>query len=240
MIGKHFITLLFVTLVSCAFAQINGDGSSSIYQKDFQYGFSAHTSGFGFHTKYTKNKTYDVKKQYDIDWVASVKHKKETVIRNNGTRGFVFGKQFEMSILRATYGRQKIIADYDNALSVRVNWHYSMGVNAALLKPIYYRESIGSGETENTRFDPDRHFFPQQFQGKAKWTEGFNEMQFRPGITGKMALSFEWGKQDDQFKALETGLMVDLYAQRIPVMAFTQNNYAFINIYAAIMIGNRW
>ena len=239
MTPKIVLTKIFVLLSVLATAQINDDGSSSIYQKDFQYGFSAHTSGFGLNTKYTVNKTYDIKRQFDFDWVASMKHKKETVTRNNGSRGFVFGKKFEMSVLRATYGRQKIIADYDNALSVRVNWHYGLGINAALLKPIYYQESV-SGEKENTLFDPDRHFFPQQFLGKAKWTEGLNELQFRPGITGKMALSFEWGRQDDQFKSLETGVMVDLYAQRIPIMAFTDNNYAFINLYAAMMIGNRW
>lgn len=239
MTSKILLTQIFIFLTLWGSAQINDDGSSSIYQKDFQYGVSVHTSGFGFNTKYSINKTYDVKRQFDFDWVASMKHKKESVTRNNGSRGFVFGKQFEMSILRATYGHQRIIADYDNALSVRVNWHYSLGLNTALLKPIYYLESV-SGERENTLFDENRHFYPQQFLGKAKWSEGLNEIQFRPGLTGKMALSFEWGKQDDQFKSLETGVMVDLYSQRIPIMAFTDNNYAFVNIYAAIMIGNRW
>jgi len=239
---KPLFLLLIIVAPLHLWAQYNPDGSSSIYHHDFELGFGLHTRGSVLSTKFTKNITYDVKRQMEVDWVLSMKNFRESIYRNTaGARPFVFGKENELSIIRYTYGRQRIIADYMNSLSVRVNLHYSIGPNLALLKPIYYLVSNAQdNKLEEVRFDPNQHFYADQFAGAAKWSKGLKELEVRPGLTGKMALSFEWGKQDDQFKALETGLMVDLYGQRLPVMAFTTNDYIFINLYATLSIGNRW
>ncbi len=221
-------------------AQINGDGSMQSYKHDFEYGLALHTRGYSFNTKYCLNKSFNYKTQFDIDFVASMKHYREFTYRNTGARSFVFGKLNGFGILRATWGQQRVIADYENSMSVRVNLHYGIGPNAGLLKPEYYRISNNEGGFEDVKFDEQQHFYAGQFYGGSKWTKGLSELAIIPGVSGKLAMSFEWGKQDDQFKALETGIMVDLYGQRIPLMAFAKNDFVFINLYAAFMIGSRW
>lgn len=239
-IFRLFILLLLAAPIK-VFSQINPDGTSAAYKHDFEYGFALHTHGFVLSTRYTKHKNYIRGRQYEFEWVGAMQNFREYTYRNTGARAFKFGKENELSIFRVTYGGQKIIADFESAMSIRVNLHYSAGPNVAFLKPIYYLVTDQSNnKMEEVKFDPTQHFYPNQFIGAAKWTKGLSELQVRPGITGKVALSFQWGRQDNQFKALETGLMVDLYGQRLPVMAFTQNNYVFINLYAAFLIGNRW
>jgi hypothetical protein len=221
-------------------AQVNPDGSMTYYKRDFQYGFAMHTRGFSINTKYTLDKGYENKRQFDIDWVGSMKHYREYTFRNTGARAFVFGKKNGFSILRATFGQQRVIADFENSLNVRVSLHYGAGLNAGILKPEYYLVSNADGALDEVKFDENQHFFAGQFYGGAKWYKGLNELKVIPGATAKLAMSFEWGKQDDQFKSLETGVMVDLYSQRIPIMAFVENDFVFINLYAALMIGSRW
>lgn len=236
------ILLLFPALV---YSQVNQDGTSFLYKKDFQYGFAIHTQGFAITTKYTKNKNYFTKKQYDFDWVLSMRHATEATTPGNdpqNDRPFVFGKLNEMSVLRALYGRQKIIADFHNTISVRVNFHYGLGLNLALLKPVYLNvfKNNGTFETEQKRFEPEKYTNPAMISGSASKYLGINEMSFKPGISSKIALSFEWGRQDDKFKSLEVGCMADIFTEEIPIMAFTKNKQFYINLYAAFSFGNRW
>ncbi|MFY0671890.1 MAG: hypothetical protein JXQ87_00715 [Bacteroidia bacterium] len=238
---KYALFLILMAFVAnIAKAQVNPDGSMTYYKRDFQYGFGLHTRGFTLNTKYTIDKNYEIKRQFDIDWVGSMQHYREYTFRNTGARSFVFGKKNGFSILRGTFGQQRVIADFENSLNVRVSLHYGVGLNAGILKPEYYLVSNADGALEEVQFDENQHFFAGQFYGGAKWTKGLSELKVIPGATGKLAMSFEWGKQDDQFKSLETGVMVDLYSQRIPIMAFVENDYVFINLYAALMIGSRW
>lgn len=240
---KRFIlTLVIMGTGIYTWAQVNPDGSMTYYNRDFQYGFSLHTRGISINTKYTVNNkdNFDLKRQIDIDWVASMKHYREYTFRNTGARAFVFGKKNSFSILRATYGFQKVIADFENALNVRVSLHYSAGLNTGILKPEYYLVQSPDNQLIDVKFDENQHFFSGQFYGGSKWSKGLSELSVIPGASGKIAMSFEWGKQDDQFKSLETGVMIDLYGQRIPIMAFAENDFVFINLYAALMIGSRW
>lgn len=237
---KNLLIVFIVVLPTMVSAQMNADGSMNAYKRDFQYGFALHTRGYSVNTKYTIDRDYDFKKQWDIDWIASMKHFREYTFRNTGARSFVFGKKNELSVLRVTYGQQKVIADFLNSLSVRVNLHYGIGPNLGILKPEYYLVDNAEGGYDEVLFNENQHFFAGQFYGAAPWRKGLSELKFVPGISGKLAMSFEWGREDDQFKSFETGIMVDAFAQRMPIMAFTTNDFVFINLYAAIMIGNRW
>ena len=222
---------------------MNQDGRSRIFKKNFAYGAGAHTSGYVLSGKYTKTKTFDNKRLYDFDWVVSMQHFREQRISNTGAKSYVYGKLNELSILRFTYGREKIIADFIQPMGVRVNWTYSIGPNIALLKPVFLEVYVDDGEYSTTRierFDPVKHEYRADIKGGTVWTEGLGQMQFRPGITAKLALNYEWGKTDDRYKMLETGLMVDLYPTELPVMAYVPNDFVFINLYASLMIGRRW
>lgn len=232
----RLLTIIFISLPALTLGQVNNDGSSAIYKKHFQYGAALHSRGLVLSTKYNVNKTYDVRKQLDIDYVAVMKHFREFTFRQTNSRPFVYGKMNELSILKATYGSQRIIADFINALSVRVNLQYGIGPCFGFVKPVYYIDN----DEQTVKFDPQKHSSIFDLQGKARWTEGLSELKIRPGISGKISLSFEWGKQDDRFRAFEAGMMLDVFSGRIPIMAFVDNDFAYLNLYAAFFIGNRW
>lgn len=233
-----FVLCMLMGSVQNSFAQ--RDESGMIYDKCFLYGIAFQTSGFGFHTRYTSNKTFDIRKQFDIDWVASMKHPREITIRETGVRSYVFGKLNEFSILRATYGRQRILADYQRNIDVRVNVHYSIGPNIGILKPVYldiFQDAFDEFEAE--AYDPEKHS-QADIRGGSRWNEGMGDLKFRMGTSAKLGLSFEWNRQNEKFKALETGIMVDIYHQRVPIMAFVENDFAYVNFYVAILFGNQW
>ena len=153
----------------------------------------------------------------------------------------MFGKKNEISILRATYGRQHIIADFEQIRSVKINLHYSIGPNVALIKPIYYLayDPLGDKQDE-VKFNENQHFSAGQFLGAARWTKGLDEIKLDPGLSAKTSLSFDWGKEDNKYKSLEVGMMLDLYRKPLPIMAFAKNQSVLFNLYAVFMFGKRW
>ncbi|MFZ1713891.1 MAG: hypothetical protein WAT88_01260, partial [Saprospiraceae bacterium] len=60
-----------------------------------------------------------------------------------------------------------------------------------------------------------------------------------PGIQGKASLNFSFGEQEQFVKALEAGMLIDVYARKIPIMVETPNTAYFINFYVGVEIGKR-
>ena len=68
---------------------------------------------------------------------------------------------------------------------------------------------------------------------------GFGEVKLKPGAFGKTALRFDYGRYNEVVSALEVGINVEFYAQKIPHMLRNKENQLFFNAYAAILFGKR-
>ena len=68
-----------------------------------------------------------------------------------------------------------------------------------------------------------------------------------PGAYAKFGISFEYGSLEDRIKAIETGIVLDVYYKKVPIMAKidTKNNYdpnnrLFLSFYISIHYGKKW
>ena len=63
-----------------------------------------------------------------------------------------------------------------------------------------------------------------------------------PGIQGKLGLFFSLGAFDKYVKAVETGIMFDIYSKKLPIMVETDeisNKPYFFNFYVNFLFGKR-
>ena len=78
--------------------------------------------------------------------------------------------------------------------------------------------------------------------GGAGYFKGFNELRIIPGIQANLGLFFSMGAFDKYVKAMEVGLMVDVFSKKLPIMIETDevsNKPYFINFYVKFVMGRR-
>ena len=76
--------------------------------------------------------------------------------------------------------------------------------------------------------------------GASPFTRGFGETSFLPGGNATIAYHMDWGAFDEMVKALEIGLMVDVFAKKAPIfVSDTQNKQVFINFFLNLQFGKR-
>ena len=256
------ITFLFFTVTGWfgagAFAQenINANISDSksnndvqlLYRHEREFGVLMHSAGWGFNYRTCKHVTGYKKRVIEFELV-TLSHPKEIKIQvpDIGTKGYYYGKQFDVIVSRTGLGYNKVITGKSDRRGVELRLLTMAGACLAFAKPIYVNiwhqdpvnPSFGNITTE--KYDPSNPMHtPAYIVGSAGYFTGFTEMNFFPGIFYKMGLSFEHSTLDDDIKLLEVGFVVDAYYKTIPMMANTQNNQVFLNLYLNVMIGKKW
>lgn len=207
----------------------------------------ATSTGWGLTFRRSRHKTGYSKTFWEIDFV-SVKHPKE--IRSTfyeNAKGYVYGKMNSMLTLRTGYGLHKVIFDKGPAdgKAIEVRYLFAAGPSFALLKPYYVdvikRPALPDAGIESEPFDPNNPLHNQyNIYGRGSWYRGIEKMKIRPGIYGKFGLSFDYASRETSVKTIETGMIVDYYFARLPVMAFIQNKSLFFSFYVSVNFGGKW
>ena len=113
-----------------------------------------------------------------------------------------------------------------------------------MAKPIYlyilYPTAFeGEYELIMEKYDPEKHYVDNIY-GRAPFTKGISELKPIPGAYVKAGLSFEYGNFINNIRCLETGVTLDVYGKKIPIMAFADNSNYFLNFYVNWVFGKRW
>lgn len=207
-----------------------------------------HTRGFGAYYRRGWRQTGFSNKILNIE-ALSMRHPKEFKITNPGqqnTRGFHYGKINSVFMLRASFGWQKTLFDKEVKRGVRVSQFFLFGPTIALVKPVYLEvDSIGSdGSTSNRqflRYDYDNiHTSDIIILGRAPILYGLGQTRIRPGLHVRYALNFEYSPDDSMIKAIETGVNLDVFGRKIPIMANTYNDQFFLTLYIGFHFGKRY
>ena len=69
---------------------------------------------------------------------------------------------------------------------------------------------------------------------------GLNQMQPVAGAHIKTALDFDWGSKDEFVKALQAGVMIDVYYKRLPIMINNNNRFFQASFFISFQFGKRW
>jgi hypothetical protein len=218
-----------------------------IYQKQSVFGIKLNTDGYGVFYELGKLKTPTKTNTYGIE-IGERKHPKEEKITRGNNYGFAIGNPYIYGKINNFYyaklglGQQRLIGGKGNRNGVAVSAVYGGGLTAGLLKPYYL--SINDPRTSQRRdikYDNNDSLFLSAsiINGSAGLGKGFNEIKFVPGAFAKGALRFDYGRYNESVTAIEVGVNVEFYSQKMPIMLLNKEKQLFFNAYAAIDFGRR-
>ncbi|HNO70708.1 MAG TPA: hypothetical protein PKO16_02930 [Bacteroidia bacterium] len=224
------------------------DDVQLLYRNEQEFGIVVHSSGWGLNYRKCKHVTGYKKRVLEAE-IVGLRHPKElkTLVPDLGGKGYFYGKQFVVTLLRGGYGYHKVITGKSDRRGVELRLLTLIGPSIAFAKPVYlniwHQDNIDPrfGNITVERYDPNNpEHIPAFIAGRAGYFRGFDDMNFFPGGFLKLGLSFEHSNLDDDIKLLETGVVIDAFYKTLPIMAKTRNNQVYVNVYLNIMFGKKW
>jgi len=232
----HFIILTL-------FAQGELSEQSRIfYRNERSIGALLNSNGYGVSGRYAKRINARNKTIYEVDLIG-IKHPKEVKITNyySSNKSYVFGKLNSFFDLRAGYGRQREMFRKIDRGGISIRRFYSAGPALGILKPVYYEIIQTNTADPNDKFLKQEKFNSSTHQGniwgKASFFKGMDELSLVPGAFGRFGFSFEYSRHDITLHALETGITLDIFIKKIPIMATEKNNFIFFSLFVSYRFG---
>lgn len=234
------------------------DWKGIVYRKERAFEARIHTNGgligvnFGEIRTYYKTNYYHLSLGYLKDPRESRQNRNLSFSFPDRSKAFAFGKQNSVITIRGGLGSKRFISEKAKRKGIAVGYDYQVGPSIAILKP-YYLEllySIENGGIPNRELRTER-YTPENAEkfttfndifGGAGYFTGFGDLSIVPGIQAQLGLFFSMGAYDKYVKALEIGIMADVYSKKLPIMIETEeisNKPYFINFYVKFIIGRR-
>jgi hypothetical protein len=245
---KTVTAILFFILITIipAFTQGEIDDQEKIfYRNERTYAILLNTNGWGGNFRYAKRINGFKKTLYEID-LSKIKHEKELKITFSSSQqfgtSFVYGKLNTLFTLRGGIGIQKELFTKEDKGGISIRYFYTLGPSIGLQKPVYYEIFVASPdslsgipyETKIVKFES--HLL-DQIQRRAPFYVGLKELSIVPGLYCKFGFTFEFGKNDASFNAIETGVIVDAFIRKIPILANNQNHWYFPGFFVSYRFG---
>ena len=229
-----------------------------VYNSEWLVDFKVHTNGMSIAYNSGKIVTFDKTNyvQIELGFLRDPRERRQnrnlTLNRFGRSSSFIFGKENQMYVVRAGWGTRKYLSEKAKRQGVALGYTYMIGPAVAIMKPYYlnliYREEEEGRqmlEIRNERLNDDNRDMFLNYNdifGGGGFARGWRELSLTPGIHGKAALVFSLGAFDEYAKAIETGIMFDIFPRKIAIMAETEsisNKPYFINFYVNIQLGRR-
>ena len=259
---RHLTILPFLLMTSILLGQsiVDGEGvlKGVIYRNEFSVDSRLHTNGLAIAVNFGNIITYRKSKYYQIEfgYIKDPREQKQTrnlgFLFNAGSSAFKLGKQNSMFALRGGVGRKRFISDKARRKGIAIGYNYEIGPSLAILKPYYldlqYQiEDNGSTAIElrsekYSEANAEKFLDYSQIFGSSGFSKGLTELSLIPGAQAKAGLFFSLGAYDEYIKAIEIGLMADMYINKVPIMVETENvsnKPYFINLYVHLQLGKR-
>ncbi|MCB2222345.1 MAG: hypothetical protein KQI35_18320 [Bacteroidetes bacterium] len=217
-----------------------------ILMKERSFGVIFHTQGWGIKYSQGYNKTAFKRRMIVIEMVEMQSLRQIRTINPyfTNSKSYIYGKLNSVFVFRGTYGVHHQLNRKPYWGGVELRFFYMGGVSLAIGKPIYLyilnaSPVIYEYNITEERYDPDEHFVDNIF-GRAPFTKGFNELDFFPGLHGKVGLDFDYASYRNKLKSLEVGAMLDIFPRPVPLMALNDPNYFFLTLYINFNFGKRY
>ncbi|MBT3210140.1 MAG: hypothetical protein HN704_07325 [Bacteroidetes bacterium] len=243
---KNLLIFIFFTILNFSFAQgeINKEQKYG-YRNINSYGLYINSNGFGVGYQFEKriNRLNQYLFECDINWL---KHPKETQSSNplfSNPKQFVFGKLNTFYNVRLGIGKQKEVFSKFDKGGISIKYFYTAGISLGLLKPVYYEilEPI-PGEyfrytVRTDKFNIAENHTIYDIYSKSSFLKGFDELSLYPGFYAKFGTSFEYSDNNKFSQAIEAGIAIDAFFDRIEIMAIENNNRIFVSLFLSYRFG---
>ncbi|KAA9332019.1 hypothetical protein [Adhaeribacter soli] len=238
--------MFFLAFAPTGFAQTEAP------RKEFTYGLNFNTNG-GIIGGISLRSSKTIQDRWQQFWgleIVEVKHPKENKYLGQGGDIFVLGKTNYMYVFRPEYGREYMFFKKAQESGVEVNAVIGVGPSVALLVPYYIDYDVNevgrSGnpaqqrDIQRVRYDPVlEHNKPDFIIGSAGFLTGINETEVNIGAHLRTAVSFEYGRYQENITGIETGFLFEAYPKKIILLPQAQNNSVFTSVYLTIYYGRR-
>jgi hypothetical protein len=228
-----------------AFERIDTILNKVILRHELAGGAVLHTGGFGLLFRKGYNENWFRKDLWEVEF-SGMKSEKQVRVNFYGTyysnaNSYVYGKLNKVYNLRLGLGQQHLLNTKPYWGGVELRFTYYGGFSLGIAKPIYLYiiNQSGFNTIDSEKYDSEKHFIDNIY-GRAPFLDGIEKTRFYPGFYGKAGLNFEFGEYNTKVKALELGVLVDGYPIPIPVMAFNDPHYYFLNFYLNFTFGKRF
>ena len=232
-----------------------------VYNKEFTVNFTANTNGYALGMEFGRLRTYYKTKYYHFS-IGELKHPREKRSDFQGAtrpstvaaRSYIYGKQNNLYAVRAGFGTKRYLTEKAREKGVSVGYNYEFGPTLGLLKPyyleVYAPENIGQQSFRSVRYTEEtaaEFSDPTRIYGASSRGKGFGELNPTLGGHAKFSVHFDWGAFDEFVKALDAGVMVDLFLNKTPIMIdgeninneAVENRNLFLNLFVNLQFGKR-
>lgn len=218
-----------------------GEQPRIFYRNEKSLGILLNSNGLGVSGRYASRINARKKTIYELDFVG-IRHSKEYRYSNpyNSSKSFVFGKLNAFFDLRVGYGKQKEMFRKVDKGGISIRRYFSFGPTLGILKPIYYEVLQPTSDPYEYNLVTEKfvtHLNQQYIYGRASFFKGFDEISVVPGAYGRFGFSFEYSKSDIIIHALETGVVLDLFPKKIPIMDTEENDFYFLTLFISYRFG---
>jgi hypothetical protein len=248
---KRFLVILsIIFLQQFLVAQVTSqDLMGIIYNKETVFDFRLHNNGpLSLGINFGKIKTYykTTFLRFDVDELKHWKEVKQTVdagVFSGQTNSYTFGKQNNFIVLRSGYGFKKYHTEKAAQNGVAIATILEGGVSLGLLKPYYLRvvaeKDFAERSIKYSEETKDEFLNLNKIIQSESYFKGFSEIKPVLGVHMQAGLHFDWGAFDEMVKALEVGIMLDIFPKNIPILVNEQNRPYFMNFYVSLQLGKR-
>ena len=214
-----------------------------VYSKQGAFGIKLNTDGYGIFYEHGKYKTITTTNLWWLELGERKNSKEEKVTPYNGAyigTPLIYGKQNNFYYLKFGLGQQRLIGGKGNKNGVAVSAIYGGGLSLGMLKP-YYIRVVQNGVEKDIRYDNNDSAFlnPSIIAGASGFTKGFGDIKYVPGVHGRVALRFDYGRYNEILSAMEVGVNAEFYTQNMPIMVHAPDKKFFFNAYVALVFGKR-
>lgn len=241
-----FFVFLFVANIGLAQEPAIQENKAG-FKSEWFGGLNVHTLGWGVTLSHARFDTYKKYSIFNFDFITQ-KHPKEFKVLNTAlqsAKGYKYGKLNVFLQTRVGYGKRYMIFEKFRDKGVEIYAKWLVSANIGILKPVYLeilkfdQNGNAFGEPVSERYDPEIHNELNIF-GKSSSFKGIDESAFVFGGSIKGSLTFEFANDREKILALETGLVADIYPQKVPIMAIDNNQQVFINLFINILFGRKY
>jgi hypothetical protein len=224
-----------------------------VYNKELGVNIKMLTNrGFAPGISFGQLRSYYKTTFFDIS-VGELKHPKERRQSADPSVGrsfrpYVYGKQNNLVTLRTAWGVKRYFTEKAQTRGVAVGISYAAGPTLGLLKPYYLAlrrpapDNPGFSRVTSERYSEENSGIfldNSRILGASPFTRGLGESSFIPGGHASLALHLDWGAYDEYIKALEIGVMLDVFARDTPLMVAERSSPLFLNFFVNLQLGRR-
>jgi hypothetical protein len=238
----HISLFLLLFAMSVFAQQASLDGTKLVYKRFVTRSIDATSRGLGFtyrNTKFVQGKD----RVFEIH-VATIRDPKEAsiqekaLLQGQGLKSYYYGKVNNAFAVRIGIGNQKAKFNREVPNAFEIKRGYSIGINAALLKPVYVE--VSGADIASSGIKPYNPLDTTELVlGRTAFYHGLSKTKINPSLFLRYYWSFDFSKDDEKIKALEVGTFAEVYLNKLRIMAHDNNKRFFATLYVSYVFGNK-